>query len=142
MTNSMIKRNHYFPSIMGRSVLDQFFDQVFDDSLFRRSTEGYPLTDIYKTDEGDQVIEMALAGFSKEDLNIEVKDNSITITCEKTTEGEVSTRKIARRSFTKSFVDYNSELNMKNALASFDNGLLKISIPQIEEAKPTVIDIK
>ncbi len=141
MTNAMIKRNPYFSSVVGRSVFDQFFDQIFDDPTSRRSTEGYPLTDIYKTEGDEQVIEMALAGFSTEDLNIEVKDNSITIECESVSEGDTTSRRIARRSFTKSFVDYNNQLDMKKASASFANGLLKVFIPRTEEAKPTVIPI-
>ena len=138
---TMIDGFHRFPSIIGRSVIDQFFDQAFDDSLFRRSTEGYPLTDIYKTEDGEQVIEMALAGFSKEDLNIEVKDNSITISCESSSDGKDS-RRIAKRSFAKSYVDYNNQLNMAASSASFENGLLKVVIPQTEEAKPTEITIQ
>ncbi len=147
MTNAHfpIKTPH-LPSIMGRTVFDQIFDQFFESSnnVVRRSTEGYPLTDIYKSQDEGQIIEMALAGFTKEDLNIEVKDNSISISCNTNgewVEGE-NYRRIARRSFQKSFVDYDNKLDLKKASASFENGLLKVSIPPIEEKKPTTIQIK
>lgn len=143
MTN-IIKQNPYFTSIMGRTVFDQIFDQFFDEpqKVIRRSTEGYPLTDIYSTEDGSQVVEMALAGFSRDDLKIEVKDNSITISCEKSSEGDGSSRRIARRSFSKSFVDYDNKLDLKSTSASFRDGLLKLSIPPVEEAKPTTITIE
>lgn len=147
MTNAMIKRISY-PSIVGRGTFDQFFDEIFSDpfAVVKRSTEGYPLTDLYKDDEDNQVIEVALAGFSREELNIEVKDNSIVISCESPrnneTESQQSLRKIARRSFTRSFVDYDQKLDMRRSDASFDNGLLRVVIPPTEEAKPTVIDIQ
>lgn len=142
MTNAMVRR---LPSVVGRSTFDQFFNQIFDDpfTMVKRSTEGYPLTDIYKDEEENQVIEVALAGFSKEELNIEVKDNSIIISCESSnSSGVESQRRIARRSFTRSFVDYDLQLDMRKSSASFDNGLLKIIIPPTEEAKPTTIDIQ
>jgi molecular chaperone IbpA len=140
----MIKRINY-PSIVGRGTFDQFFDEVFSDpfAVVRRSTEGYPLTDLYKDGEDNQVIEVALAGFSREELNIEVKDNSIVISCESPlNNGTENQRRIARRSFTRSFVDYDHQLDMRKSNASFANGLLRIVIPATEEAKPTVIDIQ
>ena len=145
MTNTIIKTPH-FPSIMGRTVFDQIFDQFFEEpkNIVRRSTEGYPLTDIYKSQDDGQVIEMALAGFSKDDLNIEVKDNSISISCNSNGEwGEGENyRRIARRSFQKSFVDYDNKLDLKKATASFENGLLKVIIPTIADKKPTIIAIE
>lgn len=140
MTNAMVRR---VPSIVGRTTFDQLFNQIFEDpfTMVKRSTEGYPLTDLYKDEEENQVIEVALAGFSKDELNIEVKDNSITISCE-SGGADVQQRRIARRSFTRSFVDYDHQLDMRKSNASFENGLLKIVIPPTEEAKPTVINIQ
>jgi HSP20 family molecular chaperone IbpA len=102
---------------------------------------GYPLTDLY-TDEGqNQVIEMALAGFALEELSIEVKDNSITISCASDSPAG-DPRRIARRAFRRSFVDYDQKLNMVKADATFENGLLQVVIPRVEETKPTTIDIQ
>lgn len=139
MTNAMIK----MPSIVGRHTFDQFFDQIFTDPglMVKKETAGYPLTDLYTDETENQVIEMALAGFAREELNIEVKDNSITISCASDSPaGEP--RRIARRAFTRSFVDYDQKLEMRKSDASFENGLLRIVIPPTEEAKPTVIDIQ
>lgn len=142
-----LTRNHYFPSIMGQSVLDSIFEQLivrspdWSGEVTKKSTEGYPLTDIYKDEENNQVIEVALAGFSREDLKVEVRDNYITIECESISKGDTTSRRIARRSFSKSFVDYENQLDLNKSAASFENGLLRVTIPPTEEAKPTVISI-
>ncbi len=135
------------PAIMGRSMFDQIFDQFFDDprTLIKRSTDGYPLTDIYKDENDNQVIEMALAGFSKEDVLIEIKENTITITSVSKARRESIpglTRRIAKRSFSKTFVDYHNQLNFKETTANFENGLLKITIPEKDDIKPFKIEIK
>ena len=38
----------------------------------QRTTEGYPVADIYRDDSGNTVMEFALAGFKKENLHVEV----------------------------------------------------------------------
>ena len=72
------------PAVLGRTAFDQLFDQFFNDPrpYIKRSTEGYPVTDIFQNDDGSQVIQMALAGFSEDDINIEVQDNNIKISCD------------------------------------------------------------
>ena len=69
------------PSLLGRGVFDDIFDSMLDfPTLMNRTTQGYPVADIYQ-DEGQTVLEFALAGFSKEDLSVEIKPekNSITV---------------------------------------------------------------
>lgn len=132
------------PAILGRNAFDHLFDQFFNDPgpMIKRSTDGYPLTDIYKDDAGNQIIEMALAGFSKEDIQIESKENTISITFESMTKGDsFANRRIARRSFSKKFVDYHNQLNFQNTTATFENGLLRITIPLREEVKSVIINI-
>tara|TARA_Y100000034_G_scaffold133365_1_gene198635 strand:+ start:808 stop:1239 length:432 start_codon:yes stop_codon:yes gene_type:complete len=132
-------------AVLGRTAIDQLFDQFFNDPrpMIKRSTEGYPLTDIYKDDEDNQVIEMALAGFSKEDLEVEIKDNTIIISSESSNEGSgILARRIARRSFTRKFVDYDSSLNLAGSKATFENGLLKIVIPKVAEQQAVTIVIQ
>ena len=143
MTNLILRT----PALMGRNVFDQLFDQFFNDPgpVIKRSTDGYPLTDIYKDEEGQQVIEMALAGFSKDQLSIEIKENTITISnlaAEKRESIPGLTRRIAKRSFSRKFIDYDNQLDLLNSTASFENGLLKITIPKQENAKPIFINIK
>lgn len=142
MTNITLRA----PAVLGRTAFDQLFEQFFQDPrpLVKRTTDGYPLTDVYRDQNDNQIIEMALAGFSKEDLQVEVKENTICI-CHKAEpwKGEDRPpRRIARRSFSKTFVDYNNTLDLAKAQASFENGLLTILIPQVQDKQAVQIQIK
>ncbi len=141
MTNITLRA----PAVLGRTAFDQLFEQFFQDPrpLVKRTTDGYPLTDVYRDGDENQVIEMALAGFNKDDLEIEVKENTISIRHEAEAKpDERPPRRIARRSFTKTFVDYNNTLNLSKTEASFENGLLVIKIPQRSEKNAVQIEIK
>ena len=134
------------PALLGRTTFDQIFDQFFNDPLpmIKSSTGGYPLTDIYTDNEGNQIIEMALAGFSKEDLVIEAKQNTIEIKCDKSAieSGPQSHRRIARRAFNRRFVDYHNQLDFTKTTATFENGMLNIQIPPREEQKTLTVEIQ
>jgi HSP20 family protein len=136
------------PSLLGSRVFDDVFDNFFNDSfptLLRQSTRGYPVADIYRNDNGDTVMEFALAGFLKEDLAIEVIPEKCSITVRANSsisEGEETTRRIARRSFEKTYVNYDNNLDLSLISAKFENGLLSITVPSRPEAKPLKIAIK
>ena len=132
------------PALLGRSTFDQIFDQFFNDPvLIKQSTTGYPLTDIYKDESSNQIIEMALAGFTKDELCVEVKENTINISADNklSNAGGAHERRIARRSFKKTFVDYHNQLDFGNTTVTFENGLLRISIPPQQETKAVEITI-
>ena len=118
------------PAVLGRTAIDHLFDQFFNDPqpMIKRSTDGYPLSDIYKDEKDNQIIEMALAGFSKEDIHIEIKENKITISHQAGPRkgDDRIPRRIARRSFSKTFIDYDNTLNLAGSTATFENGLLVI----------------
>lgn len=132
------------PGLLGRSVFDNFFDNFFDDmpTYVRQSTQGYPVADIYTSEDGKTVMEFALAGFSRSELNVEVKpeSRSITVSAESDGSGD-SGRRIARRSFSKTFVNYDDDLNLSAAEAHFENGLLSIVVPRRPETQPLQIEI-
>ena len=77
----MSNLNNYMPSrithpgLLGRNTFDDVFEKLFHESfpaLLKQSTRGYPVADIYQQD-GDTVMEFALAGFTKEDLLTNLK---------------------------------------------------------------------
>jgi HSP20 family molecular chaperone IbpA len=136
------------PALMGRNSLDQLFDAFFTNPApqIEKTTQGYPVTDIYKDEEGNQIIEMALAGFTKEDIGVSCGPNrSLVISSEKGSDTDDLVRghqrRIARRSFKKTFVDYYNQLDLENCKATFENGLLKIVIPQHAQSVYKTIDI-
>ena len=124
------------------------FDRLFSllDNLGQpdTNTNSYPPYNIERTGEDSYRITMAVAGFSEEELNIEVKQNALTINAEKSEansdENEVLFRGIAARSFERRF-QLADHVEVREA--SLVNGLLHIDlVREIPEAmKPRKIDI-
>ena len=135
----------HVPALLGNGAIDRLFEEFFQnpEPYVKQTTNGYPLTDIYKEEDGSQVIEMALAGFSKEDILINTEANKITISSKGSGDQRLeNTRRIAKRRFKKDFVDYHNTLDFGSSNATFENGLLRILIPLREEVKPRQITIK
>ena len=146
MTTLTTYRPTYRPGLLGRGVFDDVFDGFFNDfpQHLKKSTQGYPVADIYIADDGSTVMQFALAGFSKEDLNVEVtpEKRSITISANADPEsGDVSNRRIARRNFQKTFINYDDNLDLAGAFATFENGLLTVNVPKRPEAESLTVKI-
>ncbi len=101
--------------------------------------------DIYEKDNNIN-IEMDIPGFNKEDINIEINKGNLVVTAEKNEE-ENEDKKYLRRErkyygkYQRSF--YLGEIDEENTEASFENGILKISIPKkTEEETKKLIEIK
>lgn len=135
----------YRPGLLGHKVINEVFDNFFSDfpSHLKASTQGYPVADIYRDDDGSTVLEFALAGFTREELDINVQPGKRTITITGTAnENNEKRSRIARRNFTRTYVNYDDNLDLTQAEATFENGLLSVRVPTRPEAKPLVIDIK
>jgi len=134
----------YRPSLLGSRVFDDVFNNFFSDFPvhLQRSTSGYPVADIYRNEDGSTVMEFALAGFTKEDLSVDVRPDkrSITVSAQSQLSGE-DVRRIARRSFTKTYVNYDDNLDLTQACAKFDNGLLSVTVPPRPDVKPLSVTI-
>lgn len=146
MTTLTTYRPAYRPGLLGRSVFDDVFDGFFNDfpQHLKRSTQGYPVADIYTAENGSTVMEFALAGFTREDLSIEVKPEkrSITVSANAVTDSDSdSNRRIARRNFQKTFINYDDNLDLAGASASFENGLLTVTVPKRPEAQALSVEI-
>ena len=147
MTTLTTYRPAFRPGLLGRSVFDDVFDNFINDfpQHIKRSTQGYPVADIYTADDGSTIMEFALAGFSKEDLDIEVKPEKRSITVSASTgvdEESVSGRRIARRNFQKTYINYDDNLDLSSLSAAFENGLLTVTVPKRPEVQPVTIEIK
>ncbi len=137
----------YRPSLLGRSVFEDLFDAMDFPALLNRTTQGYPVADIYKDDDGSTVMEFALAGFQKENLHVEIipEKREIHVSADSHDDEDqqsVKMRRIARRAFHKTFVNYDSDLDLSRAEASYENGLLRISLPAKPESQPLQVEIK
>jgi HSP20 family molecular chaperone IbpA len=104
--------------------------------------------DIYETKDGLQ-FEIACTGLTKEDVNINIEGNVLRVIYDKehfddqVTEAALNFihKGIARRSFNIGY-KISSRFDLQNADAQMNNGLLTISIPFAEQAKPKVLAIK
>ncbi|HYG25295.1 MAG TPA: Hsp20 family protein [Caulobacteraceae bacterium] len=127
-----------------RSVVG--FDRLaalLDAAAAQESSQGYPPYNIERTDENAYRIEVAVAGFRPEELNIEVKENLLTVQGRKAANDDQRQflhRGLAERNFERRFqlADYVVVTD-----ASLDNGLLSISLKrELPEAlKPRRIEI-
>ena len=117
------------------------FDRIFSllDSLESEgSTPGYPPYNIERTGENAYRISLAVAGFTDKELNLEVKENVLTVRGDKNTatkkqDGEVLYQGIAARSFERTFqLDDHVEIRGAN----LENGLLHVElVREIPESK-------
>ena len=119
------------------------FDTLFDrlGSLSAIDVKGYPYYNIKKADDTQWVIELALAGFDKKDIKIDVKESVMTIQGEmKEEDGEYLHKGISTRKFSKSFslAEYTEPKS-----AEIKNGILYVTLEQEvpEEKKPKTIEI-
>jgi molecular chaperone IbpA len=127
------------------------FDQITDmmDRIMSNDTNNqtYPPYNIEKTAEDGWRISIAVAGFSEEDLNVEVKENALHITANKAEDDSENSqerrylhRGIATRAFSRRF---HLADHVKVTGASHENGMLHIDlVREVPEAlKPRRIEI-
>jgi len=135
----------YRPSLLGRNVFEDIFDAMDFPALLSRTTQGYPVADIYKGEDGSTIMEFALAGFRKENLHVEILPEKREIHVSADSHGDeegTASRRIARRAFHKTFVNYDSNLDLSGAKANYENGLLRINLPAKPESQPLRVEIK
>ena len=122
------------------------YDKVFD-NLSRYvdnsvTSTGYPPYNIRKEGDYHYVIEMALAGFSKEDIEIEVADGTLSVRSDKKDDASDNLyRGISFRKFNRKFT-LSDDIVVNDA--ALDNGMLTINLERIvpEEKKPRLIEVK
>ena len=135
--------------------LAQIVDQFFDDGFFapqfsRRAGETAdraftPAVDLSQSEE-EYRIQVDLPGIEKENINLTVEDDTLTLTGERrfesTTEGESFNR--VERSFGKFSRTFQLPGNADSSKvgASFKDGVLTILLPKLEEAKPREITVE
>lgn len=122
---------------------DRVFDQLNNYASHNATSSGFPPYNIRKEGDYSFVIELALAGFSKKDIEVEVADGLLTIRSVKENDENDSNiyRGISYRKFNRKFT-LADDIVVNNA--SLENGMLVISLERIipEEKKPRKIEIK
>lgn len=119
------------------------FDHLLNelDTAVRHANDHYPPHNILKTGDSDYLIELAVAGFTKEELTIEVKDRTLTITGEHISKGrEYIHRGISTKKFKRTF---RLSEHVQVHGADFKDGILSIELKYVipEEMRPRTIKI-
>jgi molecular chaperone IbpA len=149
MKNNLSIFNNLRPLTIG---FDNVFDQLeymMEDRFFDKGTVGnFPPYNIVKTGENTYDVELALAGFNKNDIEVEYKENNLTVKSKKQDnaeeidpDGNMIHRGISKRMFSRSFTISN-DVEVKGA--ELKDGLLKVSLERIipEHKKAKTIEIK
>ena len=122
---------------------DRLFENMAQMSAGSKSLPSYPPFNVVK--DGDHyIVEVALAGIDKKDLDVEVQENTLSISYESSNKEESDNklyRGIAQRSFRRQF---SLAEDVEVTGATFKNGLLQIDLERIipEEKRPKQIKIK
>jgi HSP20 family protein len=124
-------------------------DRLFDDAAFRPLAWGRPVEarlplDITSTEDA-VTVEAALPGVRPEDVEITVHQDNLTISVkeqaeQESAEGERVYREVRRSSGSRTLT-LPSGMNTERATATFENGMLRLSIPRAEAAKPRQIPV-
>jgi len=140
--------NRWEPS-RGATTLQEQVNRVFGDMLERAGDESNltpwaPAVDIFET-EHELVVQADLPDVNPQDLDIRVENNILTIRGERKFENKVNEENYLRverayGSFSRSFSLANS-VKSDAIKADYQNGVLTLSIPKREEAKPKQIKV-
>lgn len=121
------------------SMLDNF---IYDQPLCNTSS---PVVDIREDEKGYQM-EVEIPGLSEKDIELKVEENLLTLSTRKVEKKEEKSngyllRERRNREFRRSFV-LPEDVEREGITADFKNGLLNISLPKKEKARPKMIEVK
>ena len=123
---------------------DRMFDRLHDHYVLHQTNSGFPPYNIRQDDDYNFVIELALAGLSKDDLEVEVSDGVLTVRSVEKKEdedGELLHRGISHRKFSRSWTLADDVVVQD---AKMNNGMLTVHLERVipEEKKPRTISIQ
>jgi len=150
MTTGMIRWNPEADVLRGR--VDRLFNQMLGDlwgapvSTEEVSTRRWsPAVDIRETDES-LILTAELPGLTKEDVQITLENQVLTLSGERKFEKEAKGENYHRiersyGAFTRAFT-LPTHVKTEKVDASFENGVLIVTLPKMEESKPRRISIR
>ena len=142
---------HYRPFVMSRRFprgIDRFRREMFGPRHWARQfwTATPPIElDVYE-DREDFKVKASVPGVKPEDLDVTIKDNTLTIKAERRSEGEGKDENYLHRE--RSFGAYKravrlpESLNLGEASADYSNGVLTVTFPKFQEPQPDVIKLE
>lgn len=128
-----------------RRDLDRLFDETFFRPMLSENGWDRPQVDVYQT-EDEVVVKAALPGVAPEDVDIQVTGDTLSISGEMKEEKEderasYQIRERRYQSFSRTLT-LPTPVIAEKAKAEVVNGVLHLSLPKAEEAKPKSITVK
>src|SRR5215475_12401344 len=125
-------------------LVNEFFPGERQDKGPRRQGSWTPAVDMHESDEAF-TLTAELPGFSKDDVQVEIKDNKLTLKGERKRETDVQETQYHRvervyGTFERS-IRLPAVVDADKAKAIFKDGVLKLMLPKAEAAKPTTIRV-
>ena len=133
-----------FEKALGFSIgFDSMFDRLLGGNMQHVSnSQGYPPYNIRKEGEAKYIIEMAVAGLSEDDLEVELKEGTLSIRSKQSTDDQSDYvhRGIAKRQFERSFA-LSDDIVVKGC--DLTNGMLIVELEKVipEEKRARLIPI-
>jgi HSP20 family protein len=128
-----------------QSDMNRLFDRFFEGRAGNGTSRRWiPAMDLLET-EDHLVLRGDLPGMTEDDVNIEIKDNVLTVSGERKAEHEDKGEGYHR--VERSFGSFSRSLTLPAGVdagqveANFDNGVLEVRVPKPAEAKPTRVQI-
>ena len=129
--------------------MPRLFDHFFDNDLIDWSNRNFsetnttlPAVNVKEKEDGFE-IEMSAPGLKKEDFNVELTNSVLTISCAnkeedetKDEDGRYTRREFSYQSFSRSF-NLPDTVDYEKIDAKYEDGILTLSIPKMEEVKPS-----
>ena len=124
------------------SMFDRLFGESFQPTTSSNTHQGYPPYNIRKEGDTKYFIEMAVAGLSEDDLEVELKESVLEIRSKQSTEDEANYvhRGIAKRTFERNFT-LSDDVIVKGC--GLINGMLTVELEKVipEEKRARLIPI-
>ena len=147
MTNKALSIfNQLRPVTVGLDSVFDNFERMFDHDFDTIKVSSFPFYNIVKTDKNKYDVEMALAGYGKDDIIVSLEESVLTIKSkpyndDKDKDTEYEHKGISKRFFTKSFT-VADDVEVKGA--ELKDGLLKVSLERIvpKEKQARTIKVK
>ena len=127
-----------------QSEVNRVFDAFFGNGTSGRNRRWTPAMDLVETDD-HLVLRADLPGLDRDDVNIEVKDGTLTVSGERAAEHEEKSEGYYR--VERAFGSFSRSLSLPRGAdaeqidADLDNGVLEIRIPKPAESKPHSVAI-
>jgi HSP20 family protein len=126
-------------------IFGDAYTRRFDNDDLTQRGEWLPAVDIYENANQEVVLKAELPGIAREDIDLRVENNTLTLRGERKRDGEVKQEQYHRversyGAFTRSF-SLPNRIDTEKVRAEFKDGVLSIVLPVKAEAKPRQIEV-